>query len=81
MREMKDSGIEWIGEIPKEWETQKAKWIFKERNEKGNSIVLQLLSPSQKYGVIPQSELDSVVKVKEDTDLSTFKLFMLEIIV
>lgn len=73
MREMKDSGTLWIGEIPKEWEIQKAKWVFKERNEKGNSIVLQLLSPSQKYGVIPQSELDSVVKVKEDTDLSTFK--------
>lgn len=25
-REMKDSGIEWIGEIPKEWETKKLKY-------------------------------------------------------
>lgn len=73
MREMKNSGIEWIGEIPVGWEVKKAKRIFKERNEKGNEISLQLLSPSQKYGVIPQSELDSVVKVKENTDLSTFK--------
>ena len=23
MREMKDSGIEWIGEIPKDWESRK----------------------------------------------------------
>lgn len=73
MREMKNSGIEWIGEIPVGWKVKKAKRIFKERNEKGNEISLQLLSPSQKYGVIPQSELDSVVKVKENTDLSTFK--------
>ena len=28
-REMKDSGIEWIGEIPKEWELIKLKYIFK----------------------------------------------------
>ena len=25
MREMKDSGIEWVGEIPTEWETMKIK--------------------------------------------------------
>lgn len=27
-RAMKDSGVEWIGEIPKEWETPKTKYIF-----------------------------------------------------
>ena len=27
-REMKDSGIEWIGEIPKEWELPKVKYLF-----------------------------------------------------
>ena len=27
MREMKDSGIEWIGEIPKEWKIAKLKSI------------------------------------------------------
>lgn len=26
--EMKDSGIEWIGEIPKEWETNRIKYLF-----------------------------------------------------
>lgn len=28
MREMKDSGIEWIGEIPEIWDTQKVKFCF-----------------------------------------------------
>ena len=29
VREMKDSGIEWIGEIPKEWTIKKFKYTFK----------------------------------------------------
>ena len=28
-REMKDSGIEWIGEIPKEWNYTKLKFVSK----------------------------------------------------
>ena len=69
---MKDSGIEWIGEIPEGWELIKAKYLFSQRNEKGNSTLV-LLSPTQKYGVIPQSQLEGVVQVKENTDLRTFK--------
>ncbi|MFA6833766.1 MAG: restriction endonuclease subunit S, partial [Bacteroidaceae bacterium] len=29
---LKDSGIEWIGDIPEHWEVRKNKFIFKERN-------------------------------------------------
>ena len=72
MRKMKDSGIEWIGEIPEGWEVVKAKYLFAQRNEKGNSALV-LLSPTQKYGVIPQSQLEGVVQVKESTDLRAFK--------
>ena len=36
MREMKDSGIEWIGEIPKEWTVIKNKYVSKQFT--GNSI-------------------------------------------
>lgn len=71
-RKMKDSGIEWIGEIPEGWELIKAKYLFSQRNEKGNPTLV-LLSPTQKYGVIPQSQLEGVVQVKESTDLRAFK--------
>ena len=76
--EMKDSEIEWIGEIPKEWKVVKGKNIFKERKMKGNENNLELLSPTQKFGVIPQrlyEKLTSLraVKVEETKDLSTFK--------
>ncbi len=40
MREMKDSGIEWIGEIPREWETSKIAGCFsevKQKNDDGKS--------------------------------------------
>ena len=72
MREMKDSGIEWIGQIPKGWELRRAKTLFTQRNSKGNEIEV-LLSPTQKYGVVPQSQLEGVVQVKEDTNLQMFK--------
>lgn len=78
MKNLKDSGFEWIGETPSDWQFIKGKYIFKQRNAKGNKICLQLLSPSQKFGVVPQTLLEelttqNVVKVKEDTDLSSFK--------
>ena len=31
-REMKNSGIEWIGEIPREWETSRMKSCFSKRD-------------------------------------------------
>lgn len=33
VREMKDSGVEWVGEIPTEWEVIKIKYVTKIRNE------------------------------------------------
>ena len=75
---MKQSGIDWIGEIPEDWKIEKAKHVFRQRFDKGNKIKLQLLSPTQKFGVIPQTLYEelttySAVKLKEGTDLSTFK--------
>ena len=74
MREMKDSGIEWIGDIPTSWTTNKGKYLFQQRSTKGNHIELQLLSPTQKFGVIPQSMFEELttntaVKINEKTDL------------
>ena len=69
---MKGSGIEWIGQIPTGWKLRRAKTLFTQRNSKGNGIEV-LLSPTQKYGVVPQSQLEGVVQVKEDTDLQMFK--------
>jgi len=70
--EMKDSGIKWMGEIPKHWGLVRAKFYFKQTNNRGNDSPI-LLAASQKYGVCPQSWLDGVVQVAEGTDLQQFK--------
>lgn len=75
---MKDSGVEWIGKIPEGWEVRRGKSIFRQRNEKGNAVCLQLLSPTQRYGVIPQELYDKIsgmtaVKLSLSVDLATMK--------
>lgn len=69
---MKDSGVEWIGEIPSHWELIKARWVFRQSNSKGNENEV-LLSATQKFGMFPQDEIEGTVKVKADTDLQLFK--------
>lgn len=56
-REFKDSGIEWIGRIPKEWKTERIKALFSERNER-DCQGKTLLSVSQYFGIRPKSETD-----------------------
>lgn len=66
MREMKDSGIEWIGEIPKKWKVCRIKELFHEVNERcenGNDFTL--LSVSEYYGVSLKSQ-----RINEDDMLT-----------
>lgn len=55
MREMKDSGIEWIREIPVDWELSKIGAVYEERNEKVSDADFSPLSVT-KQGVVPQLE-------------------------
>lgn len=68
----KESGYEWLGEIPLHWELKKAKWGFKEKSIKGypNEV---LLSVSKGKGVIPRDELENKA-VMAFKDLQNFKL-------
>lgn len=55
-REFKDSGIEWIGQIPKEWEVNKIKYVSNSIN-KGNGITKEEVfadgdTPCVRYGEI-----------------------------
>ena len=58
--EMKDSGIEWIGEIPVSWQVIRIKYLLNERNTRSMYGEEEPLSMSQKYGLIPTSEMDNV---------------------
>lgn len=52
---MKDSGVEWLGEVPEHWEVVQSRRLFKDRKEKARNDDEQLTA-SQKYGVIYQKE-------------------------
>ena len=59
-RPMKETGVEWIGKIPAEWDVIKIKWLLKERNDRSEDGSEEPLSMSQKYGIIPTNDLDLV---------------------
>lgn len=56
----KDSGVKWIGEIPSHWGCIKIKHLLKERVEKSADGIGEPLSMSQKFGLIPTSQMDIV---------------------
>lgn len=58
-RPMKDSGIEWIGEIPEDWKINTAFQIFTQVNNKNVGLVeTNLLSLS--YGKIKRKSIDTI---------------------
>jgi len=52
----KDSGVEWLGEIPEGWEIRRFKYLFKEINERSDDGSEELLSVSQYTGVTKKSD-------------------------
>ncbi len=53
----KDSGIEWIGKIPEHWDVTRARWLFREINDRSTNGDELLLSVSEYYGVKPKNEV------------------------
>lgn len=62
---LKDSGIDWIGEIPAHWEVKRIKAIFTECKELSTTGTEDLLSVSEYYGVARRLD------VKEDDEYDT----------
>lgn len=60
-REMKDSGIEWIGEIPTEWNVVRVKNLFDYRNEKNFKPLneVNLISLYTDLGVVQHCDLEA----------------------
>ena len=53
---LRDSGIPWLGEIPTHWETERARWLFKERDQRSDSGEEELLTVSHLTGVTRRTE-------------------------
>ncbi len=55
---LRDSGIPWLGKIPAHWETERARWLFRERDVRSVTGEEELLTVSHLTGVTPRSEKD-----------------------
>ena len=75
---MKDSGIEWIGYIPKNWNMSKIGSLYTQRNEKVSDKEYQPLSVTMQ-GVLPQ--LASAAKTDDGDNRKLVRVGDLQLIV
>lgn len=68
MREMKDSGVAWIGEIPEEWEISLINTLYTVRNTKVSDVDYQPLSVTMK-GIVPQLSTAAKTNAHDDRKL------------
>lgn len=68
----KDSGVEWLGEIPEEWNTLRIGFFYS-RTKETDRADMQLLSVYRDYGVIPKDSRDDNHNNASE-DLSTYQV-------
>ncbi|HEB9343195.1 TPA: restriction endonuclease subunit S [Campylobacter coli] len=74
MKNFKDSGIEWLGEIPQDWEIKPLKAVFNQRNEQNTNLKLcTILSLIKDIGVVPYEEKGNIGN-KSKEDLKNYKI-------
>lgn len=56
-KKYKDSGLDWLGEVPTHWDTPKCKLIYREVVDLSTTGCEDLLSVSEYYGVKKRSEV------------------------
>ena len=69
---LRDSGFSWLGEIPAHWETERARWLFRERDERSDTGEEDLLTVSHLTGVTLRSE--KVVNMFEAATKEGYKI-------
>jgi type I restriction enzyme S subunit len=66
------SGINWLGDIPAHWETERSRWLFSERDQRSETGEEEMLTVSHLTGVTPRSEKD--VNMFEAESTAGYKL-------
>ena len=60
---MKDSGVDWIGEIPAHWEVKRLKYVLEERNERSVTGEEPLFMVSQIHGLVVRADYHDKAEV------------------
>jgi type I restriction enzyme S subunit len=66
--QLRDSGISWLGRIPEHWDTERSKWLFRERDERSVTGEEEMLTVSHLTGVTPRSEKEVNMFEAESTE-------------
>ena len=64
---IKDSGVEWLGEIPAHWRVEKNQWLFRESNSRSINGEEELLTVSHITGVTNRSEKPDVSMIEAES--------------
>ena len=60
---MKDSGVDWIGDIPEHWEIKRLKYVLDERNERSKTGEEPLFMMSQVHGLVVRADFHDKAEV------------------
>lgn len=69
---LRDAGAPWLQKIPKHWGLERARWLFRERNQRSRSEDNELLTVSHLTGVTRRSE--TVVHMFEAKTTEDYKI-------
>lgn len=70
----KDSGVEWLGQVPEHWDVRRLGSLLQERRETNEGLrVTEVLSVLRERGVIPYAEKGNIGNKKSD-DISRYKV-------
>lgn len=65
---LRDSGVPWLGKIPAHWGTERARWLFRERDRRSVTGEEEMLTVSHITGVTPRSQKDVNMFEAETTE-------------
>ena len=68
---LRDTGVPWLGRIPASWTLKRAKWLFRERDERSLYGMETHLSLRMGVGLIPHNDVSA--KVSRPDDLVGYK--------
>ncbi len=65
---LKDSGVEWLGDVPAHWAIRRAKYFYAESDERSITGTEELMSVSHKTGVTPRKSTVTMFKAESNVD-------------
>ena len=69
--EYQDSGLPWLGQVPAHWEEKRAKYYFREVDERSTTGAEQLMSVSHKTGVTPRKSTVTMFMAESNVGYKT----------